>query len=79
LPVDDRPLIELMFTCFDALRRNGWREVVYAPYDKTIELIEPGSTGIHRGFRDYDEDRFWIVDSQDTYPSRPILFRLIPN
>lgn len=74
---EEARLIDEMFRCFDALRRIGWQEAMYAPKDTEIELIEPGSTGIHRGYQ--DEFGFWVVDEMDTYPSRPMLFKPLPN
>lgn len=73
----DGPLLLLMFAAYDALRRSGWREAAYAPIGKQIELIEVGSTGIHRGHRD-EQRRFWITDDRDTWPSNPILWRELP-
>lgn len=69
------PPLLMMFTCFDLLRRNGWRDDVGSiPANGSPCLfIEPGSTGIHRGYR--DTAGYWVVDDQDTYPSRPILWR----
>lgn len=55
------------------LEELGWREAMYAPKDGTLLLlIEPGSMGIHTGYR--DDIGFWIVDD-DTWPSHPILWR----
>lgn len=76
LPQQD--LIGVMFLAFDALRRQGWREAHGAPKGQVLELIEPGSTGIHRGTRD-EEGHFWIEDAGDIYPSRPILYRPLTN
>lgn len=73
----ERDLLVQMFTAFDALRKMGWREAVYAPKDTPIELIEAGSTGIFLGRR--DDAGFWVFDGGDTWPSRAILFRLPPS
>jgi hypothetical protein len=45
-------LLVQMFTAFDALRKTGWREAVYAPKDTPLHLIEAGSTGVFNGTRD---------------------------
>lgn len=71
----ERRLIAEMFTAFDALRREGWQDTIYAPIGKDLWLIEAGSTGFHHGRR--EEDRtFWTADESDTYPCDPILFKL---
>lgn len=72
--MSDEPLIFLMFAAYDALRRNGWQEPIYAPRNTEIEIIEPGCTAIHRGTRD-DEGTFWVHEPGDSYPSHPVLFR----
>lgn len=64
-----------MFSSYDALRRAGWKEIIYAPKDIELWLIEAGSSGFHARYRD-DEGSFWIVDDRDTWPSYPVLFRL---
>jgi len=76
--LEEGALIVKLFTSFDELRKMGWQEVAYAPVDMVIELIEPGSTGIHQGYRD-ELGRFWVVDERDTYPSHPVLFRRLLN
>lgn len=67
------------------LKELGWREAIYAPRDgRALQLIEPGSTGIHTG---YCRERpasglpmkwFWIWDD-DEWPSNPILYREAPK
>lgn len=74
----DTELLESIFAGYDALRSRGWREINSAPPEKYIEIIEAGSTGIHRGYR--DQFGFWVVDSLDTWPCQsPILWREIPS
>jgi hypothetical protein len=69
----ERDLLEAMHAAYCGLVNSGWRSAQYAPADKTpLLLIEAGSTGVHRGWR--DETCFWIFDG-DTYPSSPILFK----
>lgn len=59
------------------LRELGWRDSCYAPKDVPILMIEPGSSGIHRGTQDgeWPNQRFWIHDAGDMWPSRPCLFK----
>jgi hypothetical protein len=69
----------VMFRAYQRLTELGFREATYCPSDGKIrELIEPGSTGIHRGYRD-DNRRFWIMEAGDLWPSSPCLFRDLPN
>lgn len=74
----ERGLLLALFGAFCELRNCGWRESMYAPFDKDLELIEAGSTGIHKGYRD-KYSGFWIVDPMDTWPANPILYRLPSN
>jgi hypothetical protein len=71
---EERKLIGVMFDAFDKLRRLGWKDAMYAPRGKDLEVIEAGSTGIHLATR--AGIGFWIHDADDTYPSSPILFRV---
>lgn len=71
---DDATAIRYATDAVHRLHELGWRDVMYAPCDGSpLELIEPGSSGIHRGYRDA-ERRFWIDDG-DTWPSSPMLWR----
>lgn len=75
---DEQSAIRVMFDGWVRLKDFGWHEATYAPADGSpLELIEAGSTGIHHGFRD-DERRFWIQEN-DTWPSRPVLYRVVPK
>lgn len=66
--------LRFMFSAWERLKELGWREAMYAPRDgRTLEFIEAGSTGIHRGHK--DEKFTWIHDAGDLWPSNPILFR----
>ena len=74
---DEEAAIRNVHAGWTRLMDLGWREATYAPCDRTpLLLIEAGSMGIHRGFRDA-ERRFWIVD-RDQWPSLPMLFKLAP-
>jgi hypothetical protein len=71
-------LLVEMWRGFDALRQLGWREAIYAPRDySTFLAIEPGSTGIHECTR-HEDGSFWIYDG-DLWPSRPILWKPMPE
>lgn len=84
--VDKRPAIERLASVYMGLRNEGWREIMYAPKDGTeIEVIECGSTGIHRArWHSFKCDHslrncgcFFIAEAGDLWPSHPILFREI--
>ena len=72
---DEAACLRAMTDAHHRLKELGWRDASYAPAnDSPLELIESGSTGIHRGHRDA-ERRFWIEGDGDLWPSRPVLFR----
>jgi hypothetical protein len=66
-----------MWSAYQRLRELGWRETCYGPTGKTVQLIEPGSSGIHAGSRHdpWPEKTWWITDGGDLWPSSPCLFR----
>lgn len=71
----ERRAIDSLFSAWYRLKELGWKEACYAPTDRSpLEVIECGSTGVHRGFRD-EKRRFWVEDGGDLYPSMPTLFR----
>lgn len=71
---DEASAIRAMFDGYTRLKQMGWREANYAPTDGSmLDVIEPGSTGIHLATRD-TQRHFWIHDD-DTWPSTPCLFR----
>lgn len=59
---------------FSWLMANGWERAEYCPRDVPVELLEIGSVGVHRGYR--DNVGFWIIDDE-TYPSTPFAYRRI--
>lgn len=70
---DDAAAIRAMHDAHLRLKELGWHEATYAPKDGSgLQVIEPGSTGIHAAYRD-SEGRFWIDGG---WPSRPVLFKL---
>jgi hypothetical protein len=73
---DEAAALKVLHRAFTRLKELGWREANYAPTGTRLLLVEAGSTGVHRGDRD-TERRFWIHD-QDTWPSRPILYKEDP-
>lgn len=75
---DEQSAINLLFDAQTRLKEFGWKEPVYAPKDGSpLDIIELGSTGIHRGHYEgaWPDGRWWVYDEGDTYPSRPALAR----
>jgi hypothetical protein len=78
---DERSAIKAMFEAWLRLKELGWREAIYCPKDGTpFEVIEAGSTGIHRCVYEgeWPKGSWWILEDGDMSPSRPVLFRLSP-
>jgi hypothetical protein len=78
---DERTAILMMFEAWQRLMELGWKNAKYAPADgRPLELLEIGSTGIHKGFRETNKPspfpvkRFYILDG-DAWPSDPVLYR----
>lgn len=77
--------IDDLYAAYTALRKDGWRDVIYAPKDGTeIEIIELGSTGIHKvSWQSFDHQpldscgRFF--GSAEDFPSHPVLWRPIES
>jgi hypothetical protein len=79
---DEKSAIHAMFDGWLRLKDFGWREAIYCPKDGTpFEVIEAGSTGIHRCHYsgEWPNGHWWVEDEGDLWPSRPILFRPLPE
>lgn len=77
-----RAAIEALFSAWLRLKELGWQEAQYCPKDgQLFDVIEPGSTGIHRCRYEgtWPTGGWWIVGDDDLYPSRPVLFRVISD
>lgn len=70
---DEAAALRVLNEAYRRLQELGWREAIYAPKGEPLEVIEMGSTGIHKADRD-GQGRFWIYDG-DVWPSRAVLFR----
>ncbi len=71
-----------MWSGYQRLRELGWNDAIYCPKDGTLfEVIEAGSTGIHRCHYDgpWPKGTWWIHGEGDLWPSQPILYRLIAD
>lgn len=64
----------MLFQAWYRLKELGWRETCYGPTNETVQLIEPGSSGIHQGQRwnPWPEKTWWIDGGA---PSNPCLFK----
>ena len=76
---DERAAINAMWEAWQRLKELGWKEAIYCPKDGTVfDAIEPVSTGIQSCYYDgeWPDGHWWAMDTNDLWPSRPILFRL---
>lgn len=79
---DEQAALNVMGQAFERLRELGWREAIYCPKDGTpFQVIEPGSTGIHRAhYHGEWPTGGWLIEGDgDLWPSRPCLFKLYPE
>lgn len=64
----------MMFQAWQRLKELGWKETMYGPTNQTVQLIESGSSGIHKGQRRNDwPEKTWWIDGDS--PSNPCLFK----
>lgn len=73
----EQDAVNALWSAYQRLRELGWREACYAPTDRALRLVEPGSSGIHVGHADgeWPNVSFWISEAGDLWPSRPCLFK----
>lgn len=79
---DEKTALQHLHDAYTRLRDMGWRDAIYCPKDgSTFEIIEVGSTGIHRAHYsgEWPTGSWWAEDAGDLWPSRPALFRLLPE
>ena len=75
---DEQSAIRQLYEAQERLKELGWQDPVYAPKDGSpLDLIELGSSGVHRGHYEgkWPTGGWWIHDDGDTWPSRPALAR----
>lgn len=78
----EQDALNVMWGAFQRLRELGWREAMYCPKDgSSFLVIEAGSTGTFECHYDgkWPTGTWWIYDSGDQWPSRPILFKPKPS
>jgi hypothetical protein len=81
IPDDFSALCSLM-DVYLRLKEFGWNDAIYCPKDGSVfEVIEVGSTGIHKCVYhgEWPKGGWWVMDSGDLFPSRPILYRAIQS
>lgn len=74
---DEQSAIQRLWDAQYRLKDFGWKDPVFAPKDGSpLDIIELGSTGIHRGHYEgeWPTGGWWVYD-EDVYPSRPALAR----
>lgn len=79
---DEKSALNAMHDAYIRLRDLGWRDAIYCPKDgSAFEIIEVGSTGIFRAHYsgEWPSGSWWAEDAGDLWPSRPALFRLLPE
>lgn len=72
----ERDAVRMMQDAWTRLKELGWKETMYGPTNVEVQLIEPGSSGIHKGIRwnEWPEKTWWIDGDS---PSNPCLFKPI--
>jgi len=71
---EEKTHLVAMWEHFQALKKLGWNDTMYAPRDGSEFLsISAGSTGVHECVR-HDDGHFWIYDG-DLWPASPILWK----
>ena len=76
LMTTEKDAVRLMYDAYQRLKELGWRDHCYGPTNQTVLLIEPGSSGIHKGqrWKEWPEKTWWI---DNDIPSTPCLFKPI--
>lgn len=79
---DEQSALEAMCRAFTRLEELGWRNATYCPKDGSMfKVIEAGSTGVfdctYNG--KWPNGSWLLFDGGDVWPSRPILFKLLPE
>lgn len=72
--------IRALTDAYRRLEELGWGNATYCPKDGSeFEVIEPGSSGIHRCIYrgEWPDGKWWILHDGDMSPSRPVLWRRV--
>ena len=74
VPTEQQCIDQMFRTLRTLLDVHGWREVIYAPKDRPIEVITIGSTGIF--IAHWLKGGGWFVeDARDLWPAKPMCWR----
>ena len=70
----EKDAAKMMCEAYRRLEELGWNNTCYGPTNVTVHLIEPGSSGIHKGSRWHPwPEKTWWIDGDS--PSNPCLFK----
>lgn len=80
--IDERKALEALYQAYDALRKQGWQDIVYCPKDGTTFLsISAGCTGVspchYSG--EWPTGAWWVHEAGDLWPAHPILWKPMPE
>lgn len=76
---DESSARKMLFDAYLRLKDFGWNDAIYCPKDGSLfDAIEAGSNGVHQCYYsgEWPTGSWWINSDYDTWPSRPVLFRL---
>ena len=79
---DEGSAMRAMHRAYQRLKELGWNDAVYSPKDGTVfDALEAGCTvpGRCHYMDDWPEGGWWMHDGGDLWPSRPILWRKLPD
>lgn len=79
---DEQAALDALQRAYTRLKELGWRDATYSPKDgSTFKAIEVGSTGIFdcSYWGEWPNGGWHVHDAGDLWPSRPILFKLLPE
>jgi len=79
---DEKAAISALFDAWQRLKDFKWNDPIYCPKDGSpFNVLELGSTGIHTAHYSgtWPDGHWWVADDHDLWPSRPALFKLLPE
>ena len=79
---DDDAAMRAMHRAYQRLRDLGWAEAIYSPKDGTVfEALEAGCVvpGRCHYMGEWPSGGWWMHSDNDLWPSRPILWRKLPD
>ena len=72
----EQDAVRMMCEAHHRLKELGWRETMYGPTGEVVQVVEPGSSGIHEAVRHepWPEKTWWSADAE-MWPMAPCLFK----